>query len=180
VARKCRIELAVLAFWLGIVSIMLCSNASGDVGGQIPGPGPCAYPGIGNFGVVGEGVNAQYYVWCDEPTEINGSHRHCELAGAITEFNAGVSFMMFNAGIGGPIGFLGGSCSYRCPNNAQAQEIMPNPPSVWLSESKGFNGVPCASVGDPLPLPFEPGGIAGPPRQVPPYGEAGGAVRVIP
>ena len=44
-----------------------------DIGGNIPGPGLCDYPGVGSSGNV-MGVNWYY---CDFPIEINGSHWHC-------------------------------------------------------------------------------------------------------
>jgi hypothetical protein len=85
----------------------------------------CEYPGVG----VGANVIFGRGVFCDFPTEINGSHWHCEaggvdLGGAFV-FNPGSGVGISNAG--GGIG--GASCSWRCPDGSMAPP--PNPPGAW-------------------------------------------------
>ena len=163
--------LAVTAVWIFAVVTFALGAARADSAGNIPGPGTCDYPGIGHWGMIGEGLMAEYYWWCDEPTEVNGSHRHCEYEGAAAQFQGGLTAFIFQLGLQAPVGGVFGGCTYRCPNNAQAKEEMPNPPSLWLQSGRGFNGTPCISVGDPLPLPAVPPGA--PPPGAPPANTAG-------
>ena len=85
----------------------------------------CSYPGVGtaaNVIFAGGG-------FCDYPTEINGSHLHCEaggigIGGVLTSNgNMGGSFAFGGAGAGGA------SCTWRCPDGAMAP--APNPPGLW-------------------------------------------------
>jgi hypothetical protein len=84
----------------------------------------CPYPGIGSGGgaLFGQGG------FCDYPTEINGSHMHCEAGGfgvngIIGANNGGGSFAFGGAGVGAL------SCTWRCPDGAMAP--APNPPGLW-------------------------------------------------
>jgi hypothetical protein len=88
----------------------------------------CSYPGVGEAGVVVFGRGG----FCDYPTEINGSHLHCEGGGAgiggalglLGAFDSGsASFGVGGAGIGGA------SCTWRCPDGVMAP--APNPPGLW-------------------------------------------------
>lgn len=85
----------------------------------------CPYPGVGSGGgaLFGQGG------FCDYPTEINGSHMHCEAGGFGVNgiigqaTNSGSSFAFGGAGVGAL------SCSWRCPDGAMAP--APNPPGLW-------------------------------------------------
>lgn len=166
-----RLVLLLICGWLLLAAAWYAmAKAHAGVDGTVPSPGNCDYPAICKFGMIGEGVVAEYYWYSDEPTEENGSHRHCEYGGAASTFNGNFSAFMFTAGVSAPVGALVGSCDYRCPNNAMAKEPMPNPPSMWL-QGYGYNGTKCTSVGDPLPLP----NIPLPPGVTPPAASAGPA-----
>jgi hypothetical protein len=84
----------------------------------------CSYPGVGSGGgaLFGQGA------FCDYPTEINGSHLHCEAGGF------GVNGIVGGATNGGSFAFGGAgiaalSCTWRCPDGAMAP--APNPPGLW-------------------------------------------------
>src|SRR3954465_4432790 len=65
--------------------------------------------------------------YCDWPTEINGTHMHCEAGGVgvdVGAATAGGSAL----GLGGA-GGGGVSCTWRCPDNSMAP--APNPPGAW-------------------------------------------------
>ena len=85
----------------------------------------CPYPGIGSGG----GALFAQGGFCDYPTEINGSHMHCEAGGFGVNgiigqaTNGGGSFAFGGAGIGALI------CTWRCPDGAMAP--APNPPGLW-------------------------------------------------
>ena len=85
----------------------------------------CPYPGIGSGG----GALFAQGGFCDYPTEINGSHMHCEAGGFGANgiigqaTNGGGSFAFGGAGIGAL------SCTWRCPDGAMAP--APNPPGLW-------------------------------------------------
>ena len=128
--------------------------AQADVGGQVPGPGLCDYPGIGSSGM----NMSTYFYFCDFPTEENGSHWHCEYGGLAGFGTAGVNVMMLQANLGGNLGALDGSCTWRCPDMSLA--AAPNPPGNWrnyLAPRK------CQSIGAPPP---PPPGAPGPPSPV--------------
>jgi len=89
----------------------------------------CPYPGVGilsvNIGGIGGG-------FCDMPTEINGSHWHCQgggvslgLGGALVGLGQGGSASIVGVGQG----FGGVSCNWRCPDGVDAP--APNPPGMW-------------------------------------------------
>lgn len=145
-----------LAIIFAILTALVYASAAAhaDVGGQVPGPGVCDTPDIGDSGMIGEGVAAEYWYWCDGPTEINFSHRHCEFFGAAALFTGGIQVFVQLA-VSAPLGALAGSCRYRCPNNALAKEAMPDPPEAWLLGRPMGHGK-CESVGDPLPVPNIP------------------------
>ena len=81
----------------------------------------CDYPAVG----VSANVVAGRGAYCNYPTEINGSHLHCESG----------SFGFGGGGGGGlsidGIGIGGASCTWRCPDNTLAP--APNPPGAWES-----------------------------------------------
>lgn len=127
--------------------------ARADVGGTVPAPGLCDYPGVGSSHMVGAGPFSNVYVyWCDFPTEINGSHWHAELAGDSVQaaLSAGITIAFFSAGgsLGGNLGYIGGSTSWRCPDNTLA--APPNPPGAWKN---GITPSKCITVGPNPDLP---------------------------
>ena len=85
----------------------------------------CPYPGVGSGG----GALFAQGGFCDYPTEINGSHMHCEAGGF------GVNGILGGATSGGGTFAFGGagiaglSCTWRCPDGAIAP--APNPPGLW-------------------------------------------------
>jgi len=85
----------------------------------------CPYPGVGSGG----GALFAQGGFCDYPTEINGSHLHCEAGGFGVNgvvgqaTSGGGSFGFGGAGIGAL------SCTWRCPDGAMAP--APNPPGMW-------------------------------------------------
>ena len=88
----------------------------------------CQYPGVG----IGVNIGGVTGAFCDFPTEINGSHWHCQsggvalgLGGAFTGIGGGANLGVAQAGQG--IGGL--SCNWRCPDNTDAP--APNPPGAW-------------------------------------------------
>ena len=108
--------------------------ARAEVGGEVPAPGLCEYPGVGASHMIGAGPFTTVYVYvCDFPTEINGSHWHAELGGDAVQaaLSAGITLGPFNAGGGltGNLGYIGGSTSWRCPDNSISEP--PNPPGAW-------------------------------------------------
>jgi hypothetical protein len=84
-----------------------------------------------SFGFCASGGGALFAQggFCDYPTEINGSHMHCEAGGFGVNgiigqaTNGGGSFAFGGAGIGAL------SCTWRCPDGAMAP--APNPPGLW-------------------------------------------------
>ena len=84
----------------------------------------CPYPGVGSGG----GALFAQGGFCDYPTEINGSHMHCEAGGfgvngILGAANGSGSFAFGGAGIGAL------SCSWRCPDGVTSP--APNPPGLW-------------------------------------------------
>ncbi len=129
------------------VVLMLLFNSptsKADIGGQIPAPGLCEYPGVGGSGM----IMSTYFYWCDFPTEINGSHWHCQEGGFAITAMGSVSIMMFTAGLSGQVGGIIGSCSWRCPDMSMAAQ--PNPPGAWKDS---IITEKCKAVG---PNPDEP------------------------
>jgi hypothetical protein len=88
----------------------------------------CPYPGVGVAANVIFGRGG----YCDYPTEINGSHMHCEAGGAGLGGNFGLAGVgdlgTASLGLGG-FGAGGASCTWRCPDNTLAPQ--PNPPGAW-------------------------------------------------
>jgi hypothetical protein len=126
-------------------------------GAQADNTGQCQYPGVGTAGNVVGGFGG----FCDFPTEINGSHWHCEGGG----FSAtgGGAFSGGNGATvtgGGLLGAGGASCTWRCPDNTLAP--APNPPGAWkqylrVMDSTNFcknHMTPAGFWGDPV-LPTE-------------------------
>lgn len=135
-----------LLFILFVIHVFLAPAAIAGPDGTVPSPGLCDYPGVGvSFQV----MNVWHYN-CDFPTEINGSHWHCELDGVDLQgaVTAGISISMFSlAGtLSGQIGGIFGSCSWRCPDLTLARQ--PNPPGAWKSY---LAPVECKSVGPAPP-----------------------------
>lgn len=138
----------------GLVSALYVAGiptSLADVGGQVPGPGLCQYPGVGTS----HQIMDEYEYTCDFPTEINGSHWHCEWGGYVlsASANAGVNVLIFNAGVGiqGYIGGVAGSCTWRCPDLSLADQ--PNPPGAWARRIIPAHCVSVAPAPTPLALP---------------------------
>lgn len=106
------LALALVALWLLVAP---APTARADV---------CPYPGVG----VGAHIFIGYGGFCDYPTEINGSHMHCEIGGAGLGGGAAIAGDM-GAISGGLLGVGGASCTWRCPDNTMAP--APNPPGAW-------------------------------------------------
>jgi hypothetical protein len=104
----------------------------------------CEYPAIGQQVQVDVALIHAEGFYCDFPTEINGSHRHCEQGAG------GVGGAIQGNGLGSTFAFGGSgwSCSYRCPDLQKAN--WPNPPGAW---NKEIHPPPCQPVG-PAPPPF--------------------------
>jgi hypothetical protein len=141
--------LAALLWPLAAV-LFFCGSARADLGGSVPSPSNCDYPAVGNWGLDGPGV---YHWVCDFPTEINGSHHHCQAGGVATQLSVGVSFMFVSAGITTPTGIIPGICYWSCPDMSVSDP--PNPPGAWKSY---IRPAACKTVGpDPLaPPPADP------------------------
>lgn len=107
------------------VAVFTASGAHADVGGSVPGPDLCDYPGVGQAGA----ETGAYHYTCSFPMEENGSHWQCDYGGGMVTGVAGVSFFMLNAGITMPLGALEGACAFRCPDGALS--APPNPPGAW-------------------------------------------------
>ncbi len=157
--------------------VWLAPTAQADAGsGQMPSPGLCDYPATCGMGMIGAGVTAIYWYWADTPTELNGSHRHCQTGGAAATFNAsvGVSFIMINASIGisAPLGGILGGCDYVCPSGLKA--AVPNPPGGWKD---AIRPTKCQPIGGPLPWDPPPPPEDAP--EAPPIAEQG-AVPAVP
>jgi len=93
-----------------------------------PAKAICEYPSVGVAVNVG-GISGFF---CDFPTEINGSHMHCQ-AGGIALGLGGVFTTLGNGGNAGGVvagqGINGASCNWRCPDGTDAP--APNPPGMW-------------------------------------------------
>ncbi len=76
----------------------------------------CQYPAVGISAntILGNGS------FCNYPTEINGSHLHCE-SGSYG----------FGDGSSGGLNISGSSCTWRCPDMTLAP--APNPPGAWMN-----------------------------------------------
>ncbi len=122
----------VTSAWLGLSFPV----AQADIGGNVPGPGLCDYPGVGGSGM----EMGAYHYWCDFPIEENGSRWHCEYGGGAVLGTGGISIFMFNASVTAPLGALEGSCSFRCPDGSLS--AAPNPPGAWKNALKAKKCVP--------------------------------------
>lgn len=110
---------------IGRVVLTAASVAASVVAFTPPaGADICAYPmvGVGAQVIVGRGF------FCDGPTEVNGSHWHCEAGGVGLGGSGTFTGDMGSIGVGG-LGVGGASCSWRCPDNTLAPQ--PNPPGAW-------------------------------------------------
>lgn len=159
--RALYLTLIMMLIWLLLMWLFSSAHkAHSDVGGEVPSPGLCEYPGVG----VSSMINNVYTYSCDFPTEINGSHWHCELAGAALQaaITAGVNIAFLSVGgsLSGNVGGIGGSCSFRCPDSTLA--ATPNPPGAWKSY---INPSRCQTIG---PAPTPPGEPAPAPPPAPP------------
>jgi hypothetical protein len=116
-----------------------------DPGGSVPAPGVCDYPAIGSSGLDGPGV---FHYVCDYPTEINGSHHHCQWGGAATLLTLGASALVFNAAISTQTGVVEGVCWWACPD--MSVSAPPNPVAAWQN-SRAIKPAVCKTVA-PNPL----------------------------
>lgn len=151
-----------IATLLAALTIWAIPVAHADVGGEVPSPGLCDYPFIGHSEMIGAGPFTNVFIYvCDGPMEINGSHWHAELAGDVVQaaVQAGISMMFVNASASasGNLGAIGGTTSYRCPDNTLAD--WPNPPGAWKNWID--HSIRCKSIGPvPPPLGLAPPGVA--------------------
>ena len=133
--------------------------------------GLCDYPAV----LTGATVFFSQGAYCDWPTEINGSHMHCEAGGVGVDAGAtiggGATLGLGGAGVGGV------SCTWRCPDNSMAP--APNPPGAWKwymvpvpnackdhMQPAGFSSAPVLP-GEGLPVPAPPPAAVGGPAQPP-------------
>jgi len=89
----------------------------------------CQYPMVGILAVSVGGIGGGF---CDGPTEVNGSHWHCQGGGV----NLGLGGSLLGIGGTGNVGIVGVgqgihgiSCSWKCADGADAP--APNPPGAW-------------------------------------------------
>lgn len=114
--------------------------AAAGVGGQVPGPSNCDYPGVGHGALVGVGT---YFWYCDFPTEENGSHWHAEFAGVVGNGGVGISAVFLNAHVDANIGVTYVETDFRCPDNTLS--APPLHPGRW--NNPAMIAVPCVSIG---------------------------------
>lgn len=151
---------------LPLLAAMLCAAPPARADEEIP----CQYPTVG-FGVDVIGISGKF---CDGPTEINGTHYHCEAGGAHL---GGLGLAGSNGVSLGALGSIGGGgwgCSFRCPDGTVGPQ--PNPPGAWkeylvprlnfcrghdapagptsalVDPNEGFPGPPVNPDGPPPPL----------------------------
>jgi hypothetical protein len=108
-------QLLLVAALVAAGLAMCQPSASADV---------CMYPGNG----MGVNIIFGHGGFCDYPTEINGSHMHCEAGGAGLGGGLGLAGDSGSLGIGGT-GIGGASCTWRCPDGVLSP--APNPPGMW-------------------------------------------------
>lgn len=144
---------------------------------------PCNYPFVGTSAdvqVIAHG-GGQY---CDGPTEINGTHYHCE-AGSGGIGGGAIGFAPLGpvnlGGFGGSgLGMNIADCHYVCPDLFRPPNGMPNPPAAWIKPltvspinnicrdhmaPAGPDGAPVPAAQPDAPLP--PGRSLPPGRPVP-------------
>lgn len=131
---------------------------------------PCQYPGVGTGAFV-FGAEGQF---CDFPTEVNGTHWHCESGGVRL---GGLGLAGQNGISLGALGVIGGGgegCSWRCPDNTLGP--APNPPGGWkeymvprLNYCRGHEiaagGTSALVAPDEGLLPPPPGALPPPPPE---------------
>lgn len=105
-----------------VVSFGVCASAFLPAGSAHADQ--CQYPGVG----VGAGVIFGRGGYCDYPTEINGSHLHCEGGGFGLGGVLGIQGDNGSFSSGGS-GIAGASCTWRCPDGVTSP--APNPPGLW-------------------------------------------------
>jgi hypothetical protein len=121
-AMKTEAVVCVSAVAFGFcASIFLAPPAEADT--------QCPYPGVGVLNANVAGIAGGF---CDFPTEINGSHWHCQggsvgLGLAGTGVGVGSNATLGVGGVGQGAG--GVSCNWRCPDGTDAP--APNPPGAW-------------------------------------------------
>lgn len=134
---------------------------------------PCTYPFVGTSADVDVLVHGggQY---CDGPTEINGTHYHCESGGGGIGGGAialapigGLTLGGFGgSGIGGNLG----DCHYVCPDLFRPLDGFPNPPAAWV---KPLTVTPANNVCRDHMAPAGPDGAPVPPSEVAPAAPGG-------
>jgi hypothetical protein len=146
-------RLLVLMLFGGMLAagFVVVANARADVGGSVPAPGTCDYPAIGSSGLDGPGV---FHYVCDYPTEINGSHHHCQWGGAATLLTVGASMLIFNSALSTQTGIVEGVCWWACPDLSVSPP--PNPVAAWQN-STALKPATCKTVA-PNPLAPPPDG----------------------
>lgn len=108
-----------------VAGMFLAFIFSAGVANADPFAYPCQYPGVG-FGAEVFGVSGQF---CDYPTEVNGSHWHCESGGFRTGGVGVATSQGVSLGALASLGASGDGCSFRCPDGTVAP--APNPPGDW-------------------------------------------------
>jgi hypothetical protein len=134
--------------------------------------GFCDYPAVTTASTTFLAAGA----YCDWPTEINGSHLHCEQGGVGINSQANIGGPA-TLGLGGA-GVGGLTCTWRCPDNAMAP--APNPPGAWKwylvagpnacidhMQPAGFSSAPVLP-GEGMPVPAPPPAAVGPGEPLPP------------
>lgn len=151
-----RLLVLMLFGWMMAAAIDYGFVARADPGGSVPAPGVCDYPAIGSSGLDGPGV---FHYVCDYPTEVNGSHHHCQWGGAATLLTLGASMLIFNAAISTQTGVIEGVCWWACPDMSVSPP--PNPVGAW-SGGNAIRPTRCKTVApDPLAPPPPPEGDHG-------------------
>jgi hypothetical protein len=147
--------LLLLVLWFGI------APARANVGGSVPSPGECDYPGVGTFGA----AFGEYDAGCAFPTEINGSHWQLLYGGGMWQVQAGAGFSLgvsLNFQVNSPAGVLRGITYWACPDLSMAE--APNPPGAW---NQHITPSPCKTVA-PRPVLLRDEPPPPPPFGVPP------------
>lgn len=146
---------------LGIVATASLSlsapTAQADLGGNVPGPGLCDYPGVG----VGHGDGGLPLL-----VRLPSRRERQSLALRVRRRRragvGGVNVLLFSASVITPVGVLEGSCSFRCPDGSLS--AAPNPPGAWKNALTAKKCVPLevAPVAEPnAALPPWPGQLPG-------------------
>jgi hypothetical protein len=107
-----------------LAAMMLCFNQCIIAAPPARADAICMYPLVG-MGINVGGITGGF---CDGPTEINGSHFHCQAGGVGLGLSGSAGGGVFGAGASGQ-GAGGVSCNWRCPDGVDAP--APNPPGAW-------------------------------------------------